>query len=137
MQYINQINILTTQLNNEKEKYKQLEQKYNQLYTNNQIYINQINNLQSELNRYKNQLINANLSLNNNINLNNEINNLKKQNGTLIDQIKNNNIEINNLKKQNGILFNQISLKDNEINALKLKLENNYVLKIMKLMLWN
>ena len=127
MQYINQINILTTQLNNEKEKYKQLEQKYNQLYTNNQIYINQINNLQSELNRYKNQLINANLSLNNNINLNNEINNLKKQNGILTDQIKNNNIEINNLRKQNGILINQISLKDNEINNLKLKLENNYV----------
>ena len=80
--------------------------RYFMIYTNNQIYINQINNLQSELNRYKNQLINANLSLNNNINLNNEINNLKKQNGTLTDQIKNNNIEINNLK---------------------LKLENNYI----------
>ena len=107
MQYINQINILTTQLNNEKEKYKQLEQKYNQLYTNNQSYINQINNLQSELNRYKNQLANVNLSLNNNnTNLNNEI---------------------NKLRKQNEILFNQISIKDNEINNLKLKIENNYV----------
>ena len=36
MQYINQINILTTQLNNEKEKYKQLENKYNQLFINHQ-----------------------------------------------------------------------------------------------------
>jgi hypothetical protein len=79
------------------------------------------------LNRYKNQLINANLSLNNNINLNNEVNNLKKQNGTLIDQIKNNNIEINNLKKQNGILIDQIKNNNIEINNLKLKLENNYV----------
>ena len=107
MQYINQINILTTQLNNEKEKYKQLEQKYNQLYTNHQNCINNINQLQSELNRYKNQLANVNLSLNNNnTNLNNEI---------------------NKLRKQNEILFNQISIKDNEINNLKLKLENNYV----------
>ena len=107
MQYINQINILTTQLNNEKEKYKQLEQKYNQLYTNHQNCINNINQLQSELNRYKNQLANVNLSLNNNnINLNNEI---------------------NKLRKQNEILFNQISIKDNEINNLKLKIENNYV----------
>ena len=79
MQYINQINIFTTQLNNEKEKYIKLEQKYNQLYANNQICIEQINHLQSELNRYKNQLINANLSLNNNINLNNEVNNLKNK----------------------------------------------------------
>ena len=108
MQYINQINDLTIKLNNEKQKYKQLEQKYNQLYANNKIYINQINNLQSELNRYKNQLKNTNLSLNNNTYLNNEI---------------------HNLRKQNGILINQISLKDNEINALKLKLENNYVSK--------
>ena len=107
MQYINQINILTTQLNNEKEKYKQLEQKYNQLYANHQNCINNINQLQSELNRYKNQLSNVNLSLNNNnTNLNNEI---------------------NKLKKQNEILFNQISIKDNEINNMKLKLENNYV----------
>ena len=107
MQYINQINILTTQLNNEKEKYKQLEQKYNQLYTNHQNCINNINQLQSELNRYKNQLSNVNLSLNNNnTNLNNEI---------------------NKLRKQNEILFNQISIKDNEINNLKLKIENNYV----------
>ena len=107
MQYINQINILTTQLNNEKEKYKQLEQKYNQLYTNHQNCINNINQLQSELNRYKNQLSNVNLSLNNNnTNLNNEI---------------------NKLKKQNEILFNQISIKDNEINNMKLKLDNNYV----------
>jgi seryl-tRNA synthetase len=107
MQYINQINILTTQLNNEKEKYKQLEQKYNQLYTNHQNCINNINQLQSELNRYKNQLANVNLSLNNNnTNLNNEI---------------------NKLRKQNEILFNQISIKDNEINNLKLKIENNYV----------
>jgi len=109
MQYINQINILTTQLNNEKEKYKQLEQKYNQLYTNHQNCINNINQLQSELNRYKNQLSNVNLSLNNNnTNLNNEI---------------------NKLRKQNEILFNQISIKDNEINNLKLKLENNYISK--------
>ena len=107
MQYINQINILTTQLNNEKEKYKQLEQKYNQLYANHQNCINNINQLQSELNRYKNQLANVNLSLNNNnTNLNNEI---------------------NKLRKQNEILFNQISIKDNEINNLKLKIENNYV----------
>lgn len=107
MQYINQINILTTQLNNEKEKYKQLEQKYNQLYTNHQNCINNINQLQSELNRYKNQLANVNLSLNNNnTNLNNEI---------------------NKLRKQNEILFNQISIKDNEISNLKLKIENNYV----------
>ena len=107
MQYINQINILTTQLNNEKEKYKKLEQKYNQLYTNHQNCINNINQLQSELNRYKNQLANVNLSLNNNnTNLNNEI---------------------NKLRKQNEILFNQISIKDNEINNLKLKIENNYV----------
>lgn len=107
MQYINQINILTTQLNNEKEKYKQLEQKYNQLYTNHQNCINNINQLQSEMNRYKNQLANVNLSLNNNnTNLNNEI---------------------NKLRKQNEILFNQISIKDNEINNLKLKIENNYV----------
>ena len=107
MEYINQINILTTQLNNEKEKYKQLEQKYNQLYTNHQNCINNINQLQSELNRYKNQLANVNLSLNNNnTNLNNEI---------------------NKLRKQNEILFNQISIKDNEINNLKLKIENNYV----------
>ena len=107
MQYINQINILTTQLNNEKEKYKQLEQKYNQLYTNHQNCINNINQLKSELNRYKNQLANVNLSLNNNnTNLNNEI---------------------NKLRKQNEILFNQISIKDNEINNLKLKIENNYV----------
>ena len=100
--------------------------RYFMIYTNNQIYINQINNLQSELNRYKNQLINANLSLNNNINLNNEINNLKKQNGILTNQIKNNNIEINNLKKQNGILIDQIKNNNIEINNLKLKLENNY-----------
>ena len=107
MQYINQINILTTQLNNEKEKYKQLEQKYNQLYTNHQNCINNINQLQSELNRYKNQLANVNLSLNNNnTNLNNEI---------------------NKLRKQNEILFNQISIKDNEIKNMKLKLENNYL----------
>ena len=107
MQYINQINILTTQLNNEKEKYKQLEQKYNQLYTNHQNCINNINQLQSELNRYKNQLPPPPLSLNNNnTNLNNEI---------------------NKLRKQNEILFNQISIKDNEINNLKLKIENNYV----------
>ena len=107
MQYINHINILTTQLDNEKEKYKQLEQKYNQLYTNHQNCINNINQLQSELNRYKNQLANVNLSLNNNnTNLNNEI---------------------NKLRKQNEILFNQISIKDNEINNLKLKIENNYV----------
>ena len=108
MQYINQINILTTQLNNEKENYKQLEQKYNQLFSNHQNCINNINLLQSELNRYKNQLTNTNLSLNNNTYLNNEI---------------------HNLRKQNGILINQISLKDNEINNLKLKLENNYISK--------
>ena len=108
MQYINQINILTNQLNNEKEKYKQLENKYNQLFINHQNCSNKINQLQSELNRFKNQLEIANLSSNNNINVNNEINNLRQQNGILIDQIKNNNIEINNLK---------------------LKLENNYASK--------
>ena len=113
MQYINQINILTTQINNEKEKYKQLEQKYNQLYANHQNCINNINQLQSELNRYKNQLANVNLSLNNNnTNLNNEINKLRKQNEAFMNQINS--------------LFNQISIKDNEINNLKLKLENNY-----------
>ena len=82
--------------------------KYFMIFINHQNCNNKINQLQSELNRYKNQLMNANLSLNNNINLNNEI---------------------NNLRKQNEILFNQISLKDNEINTLKLKLENNYASK--------
>jgi seryl-tRNA synthetase len=106
MQYINQINILTTQLNNEKEKYKQLEQKYNQLYTNHQNCTNKINQLQSKLDKYKNKLKNSNLPSNNNTNLNNEI---------------------NKLRNMNEVLINQISIKDNEINNLKLKLENNYV----------
>ena len=106
MQYINQINILTTQLNNEKEKYKQLEQKYNQLYANHQNCTNKINQLQSKLDKYKNKLKNSNLPSNNNTNLNNEI---------------------NKLRNMNEVLINQISLKDNEINGLKLKLENNYV----------
>ena len=104
IQYINQINDLKNKLNNEKERYKQLEQKYNQLYANNQANINNINQLKSELIKYKNQLTNNNL--NNNINLNNEI---------------------NNLRQQNNILFNQINIKDNEINNLRLKLENNYI----------
>ena len=115
MQNINQINDLKTQLNIEKENYKKLEQKYNQLYTNNQSNIININQLQSELNRYKNLLTNANLSLQNNTNLNNEINNLKEQNKILFNQMNN--------------LFNQINIKDNEINNLKLKLQNNYAYK--------
>ena len=103
MQYINQINILTTQLNNEKEKYKQLEQKYNQLYTNHQNCINNINQLQSELNRYKNQLANVNLSLNNNnTNLNNEINNLKLK-------IENNYVSQSKVSKKDFMVINFVT----------------------------